>query len=125
MGALKDRFLDWIATLGRRGPNDWVFPQASDPAKPMWDSGIRKAIHDAAKDAGCDFPGLGPHSFRRANLTWRQEVGGSAVEASKIAGQVLISRHQVPVSVQLQRERAARLVRVAQGDLFCIVGNAL
>jgi len=35
---------------------------------------------------GCDFPGLGPHSFRRANITWRQQVGGSAIEASKIAG---------------------------------------
>jgi hypothetical protein len=30
-------------------------------------------------------PGLGPHSFRRANITWRQELGGSAIEASKIA----------------------------------------
>jgi integrase len=30
--------------------------------------------------------GLGPHSFRRANITWRQQVGGSAIEASKIAG---------------------------------------
>jgi hypothetical protein len=29
---------------------------------------------------------LGPHSFRRANITWRQQVGGSAIEASKIAG---------------------------------------
>jgi hypothetical protein len=29
---------------------------------------------------------LGPHSFRRANITWRREVGGSAIEASKIAG---------------------------------------
>ena len=30
--------------------------------------------------------GLDPHSFRRANITWPQEVGGSAIEASKIAG---------------------------------------
>lgn len=60
-----------------RGPKDWIFPQASDPAKPMWDSGIRKALHEAAQEAGCDFPGLGPHSFRRANITWRQEVGGT------------------------------------------------
>ena len=86
LGDLCDRYLDWIAKLDRRGPNDWIFPQASDPAKPMWDSGIRKAIHEAAEDVGCDFPGLGPHSFRRANITWRQEVGGSAIEASKIAG---------------------------------------
>jgi hypothetical protein len=44
------------------------------------------ALHQAAEAERCDFPGLGPHSFRRANITWRQQVGGSAIEASKIAG---------------------------------------
>ena len=47
---------------------------------------MRAALHQAAQDEGCDFPGLGPHSFRRANITWRQQVGGSAIQASKIAG---------------------------------------
>lgn len=47
---------------------------------------MRDALHQAAAAEGCDFPGLGPHSFRRANITWRQQVGGSAIEASKIAG---------------------------------------
>jgi hypothetical protein len=28
----------------------------------------------------------GPHSFQSANIPWRQRVGGSAIEASKIAG---------------------------------------
>ncbi len=56
------------------------------PGKPLWDSGIRHALHQAAEEEGCDFRGLGPHSFRRANITWRQQVGGSAIEASKIAG---------------------------------------
>jgi integrase len=86
VGDLSDRVLDWIAKLDRRGPEDWLFPQSSDPSKPLWDSGVRKALHEAAQDVGCDFAGLGPHSFRRANITWRQEVGGSAIEASKIAG---------------------------------------
>jgi Phage integrase family len=54
--------------------------------KPLWDSGVRDALHQAAEAEGCDFEGLGPHSFRRANITWRQQVGGSAIEASKIAG---------------------------------------
>ena len=27
-----------------------------------------------------------PSYFRRANITWRQQVGGSAIEASKIDG---------------------------------------
>lgn len=47
---------------------------------------MRDALHQAAAAEGCDFPGLGPHSFRRANITWRKQVGGSAIDASKIAG---------------------------------------
>jgi integrase len=86
LGALASRYVGWIAKLERRGPDDWIFPQLSDNSKPLWDSGVRDALHQAAQDVGCDFPGLGPHSFRRANITWRQEVGGSAIEASKIAG---------------------------------------
>jgi integrase len=67
-------------------PDVWVFHQKRDKTWPMWDSGVRDALHQAAAAGGCHFPGLGPHSFRRANITWRQEVGGSAIEASKIAG---------------------------------------
>jgi hypothetical protein len=37
-------------------------------------------------EEGCDFAGLGLHTLRRANITWRQEVGGSSIEASQIAG---------------------------------------
>src|SRR5207245_11356060 len=67
-------------------PKAFVFQQKRAPGKPLWDSGVRDALHQAAEAEGCDFPGLGPHSFRRANITWRQQVGGSAIEASKIAG---------------------------------------
>jgi integrase len=63
-----------------------VFHQRRAPERPLWDSGVRDALHQAAQEEHCDFPGLGPHSFRRANITWRQQVGGSAIEASKIAG---------------------------------------
>ena len=67
-------------------PESLVFQQKRAPERPLWDSGVRDALHQAAEAEGCDFPGLGPHSFRRANITWRQQVGGSAIEASKIAG---------------------------------------
>jgi hypothetical protein len=43
------------------------------------------------------FPGLGPHSFRPANITWRQEVGGSSIEASKIAGHTSVGEKQTAV----------------------------
>jgi integrase len=74
------------ANANEATPDSFVFRQKRAPGKPLWDSGVRDALHQAAKDEGCDFPGLGPHSFRRANITWRQQVGGSAIEASKIAG---------------------------------------
>ncbi|HZT30950.1 MAG TPA: site-specific integrase, partial [Bryobacteraceae bacterium] len=85
IGDLAARFRERAAADGAK-PDAWVFHQKRDHDKPLWDSGVRDALHQAAQDEGCDFPGLGPHSFRRANITWRQEVGGSAIEAAKIAG---------------------------------------
>jgi len=85
IGNLATRFRE-KAVAERAKPESFVFHQKSAPDRPLWDSSVRLALHEAAKAAGCDFPGLGLHAFRRANITWRQEVGGSAIEASKIAG---------------------------------------
>jgi len=104
LGTLADRYREWIAKKGIMQPTDWIFAQEENPTKPMWDSGVRKALKLAAKDAGCDFEGFGLHSFRRANITWRQEVGGSAIEASKIAGHATVSMTGDYTVVQLQRQ---------------------
>jgi integrase len=85
IGDLVDRLRSKAKQDGA-APEAFVFQQKRAPGKPLWDSGIRDALHQAAAAEGCDFAGLGPHSFRRANITWRQQVGGSAIEASKIAG---------------------------------------
>jgi len=85
IGDLAERYHEKAAADGAT-PDSWVFCQKRAPDRPLWDSGVRDALHQAAAAEDCDFPGLGPHSFRRANITWRQEVGGSAIEASKIAG---------------------------------------
>ena len=85
-------------------PNDWIFFQEDDRSKPMWDSGVRKALKIAAVEVGCDFPGFGLHSFRRANITMRQEEGGSAIEASKIAGHATVSQTGDYTVVQLKRQ---------------------
>jgi len=85
LGALSKRYRAWIASLTHHDPEAWVFPQDEDKRQPMWDSGVRSAQKAAAAE-GCDFPGLGPHSLRRANITWRQEVGGSSIETSQSAG---------------------------------------
>src|SRR5207248_8826866 len=74
------------ATKEMAQPDAWVFVRKDGSGRSLWDSGVRQALKRAAAAEGCDFPGLGPHSLRRANITWRQEVGGSSIEASKIAG---------------------------------------
>jgi integrase len=82
IGDLVERYRARVGTT----PEAFVFQQKRAPGRPLWDSGVRDALHQAAKAERCDFASLGPHSFRRANITWRQQVGGSAIEASKIAG---------------------------------------
>jgi len=104
LGSLAERYLDWIVKNKITQPNDWIFFQEADRSKPMWDSGVRKALKKAAVDAGCDFPGFGLHSFRRANITMRQEEGGSAIEASKIAGHATVSMTGDYTVVQLKRQ---------------------
>ncbi len=100
------------AAVGGSGPDEFVFQQKRAPGKPLWDSGVRDALHQAAEAEGCDFPGLGPHSFRRAKISWLQEVGGSAIEASKIAGHssVEMTGEYTYVSPERQNE-LARLVQ--------------
>jgi integrase len=112
LGNLADRFQRWIAAKNILQPNDWIFFQDDDRTKPMWDSGVRKALKIAAASAGCDFPGFGLHSFRRANITMRQEEGGSAIEASKIAGHATVSQTGDYTVVQLKRQE--QLTRAIQ-----------
>src|ERR1022692_4792609 len=86
LGTLRERYRRWIAGLDEHSREGWVFPQQQDGKRPMWDSGVRKALKLAAEEEGCDFAGLGLHTLRRANITWRQEVRGSSIEAGQIAG---------------------------------------
>jgi integrase len=101
---LTARYRNWIASLEHREPEAWVFPQDDDKRQPMWDSGVRKALKQAAAAEGCDFAGLGPHSLRRANITWRQEVGGSSIETSQIAGHANTKITEEYTVVQLRRQ---------------------
>ena len=104
LGSLVPRYQAWLRKNNIARPNDWIFFQEDDLTKPMWDSGVRKALKSAAKDAGCDFVGFGLHSFRRANITLRQEEGGSAIEASKIAGHATVNMTGDYTVVQLSRQ---------------------
>ena len=104
LGGLAARYKAWIAGLKHQGPNAWVFPQEDVLNQPRWDSGVRKALKAAAAAENLDFPGFGPHSLRRANITWRQEVGGSSIETSKIAGHASTAITEEYTFVQLKRQ---------------------
>ena len=104
LGVLTERYKVWMTKNKISEPDQWVFPQEDDPTRPMWDSGVRKVLKIATTEAGCDFPGFGLHSLRRANITWRQEVGGSAIEASKIAGHSSVNMTNDYTHVQLRRQ---------------------
>jgi integrase len=104
IGGLTGRYREWVGKLKQKGPDAWVFPQEDDLGQPRWDSGVRQALKRAAHAECCDFPGFGPHSLRRANITWRQEVGGSSIEASKIAGHANTKITEEYTVVQLKRQ---------------------
>jgi integrase len=103
LGYLVDRYRV-KAAADKAQPEKWVFVRTDGSGLPLWDSGVRQALKKAAVAEGCDFPGLGPHSFRRANITWRQEVGGSSIEASKIAGHSTVRQTEEYTKIQLTRQ---------------------
>ena len=126
LGGLAARYELWIAKLKHKGPDAWVFPQEDDSTQPRWDSGIRQALKTAAALEGVDFEGFGPHSLRRSNITIRQEVGGSSIEASRIAGHANTKITEEYTFVQLKRqeeltrriqERRAKATKKAKGKV--------
>lgn len=114
LGYLGDRYRAKAAADNAKADN-WVFVRTDGSGLPLWDSGVRQALKRAAAAESCDFPGLGPHSFRRANITWRQEVGGSSIEASKIVGHSTVRMTEEYTKIQLTRQ--AELTRRIQERL--------
>jgi len=124
IGELTDRFREKV-TKDCAVPDSWVFHQRRAPERPLWDSGVRDALHQAAEEEHCDFPGLGPHSFRRANITWRQQVGGSAIEACKIAGHsdLEMTSEYTFVTAERQNELTRRIQETLAGAASKIKGT--
>ncbi len=111
LGYLVGRYRE-RAALTKAPPDDFVFTRTDGTGLPLWDSGVRQGLKRAAALEGCDFPGLGPHSLRRANLTWSQEVGASSIEASRIAGHSSVRMTEEYTKIQLSRqEELTRLIQ--------------
>lgn len=103
VGNLADRYR-MKATADKAQPDKGVFARTDGSGLPLWDSGVRQALKKAAAADGCDFPGLGPHSLRRAYITWVQEAGGSSIEASKMAGHSTVRMTEGYTKIQLNRQ---------------------
>jgi len=103
LGNLADRYRE-KATAEKAQADKWVFARTDGSGLPLWDSGVRQALKKAAAAEGCDFPGLGPHSLRRAYITWVQEAGGSSIEASKMAGHSTVRMTEGYTKIQLNRQ---------------------
>jgi len=106
---------DGTVPVSETEPYSWIFPGSRNPGQPMGRHQVCDYLHSAARAVGLDFEGLGPHSFRRANITWGQQVGGSAIEASKIAGHAEVQMTSEYTFVALERQQ--ELTRAIQGRL--------
>jgi hypothetical protein len=58
-----------------------------------------------AEAAGVYFEGFGMHTFRRLNVTWRQEVGATPIEAQKAAGHASLDMTFLYLQADETRER--------------------
>jgi integrase len=103
LGYLVDRYRA-KAAADKVQLENWVFVRADG-------SGLQYGIPACVKhwsarppQKAATSPGLGPHSFRRANITWRQEVGASSIEASKIAGHSTVRMTEEYTKIQLPRQ---------------------
>jgi integrase len=69
------------------GKNDGEFLFARADCNPPDDRDLQQhVIRPAAEAVGIYFEGFGMHTFRRLNVSWRQEVGATPFEAMKAAG---------------------------------------
>jgi len=77
--------LQLLAYAAGRAADDFIF-QRKDGGL-VDDRDLQQHVfRPAAEAAGIYHEGFGMHTFRRLNVTWRQEVGASPIEAQKAAG---------------------------------------
>jgi integrase len=75
-----------LLQLGQGKAED-AFLFAREDGNPPDDRDLQQHVfRPAAEAVGIYHPGFGMHTFRRLNISWRQEVGATSFEAQKAAG---------------------------------------
>jgi len=99
--SLADKLLQYAAGRGRE---DYIF-QRKD-GRLLDDRDLQQHVfRPAAETAGIYFEGFGMHTFRRLNITWRQEVGATPLEAQKAAGHASLDMTFLYTQTDEARER--------------------
>jgi len=89
-----------------RGKDESAFLFAQADGNPPDDRDLQQHVfRPAAKAVGIYFEGFGMHTFRRLNVSWRQEVGATAIEAMKAAGHTSLSMTWAYTVTDREREK--------------------
>jgi len=73
-----------LSFAGHKDRAAWIFEREGEPPD---DRDLQQHVfRPAAEAVGIYFPGFGMHTFRRLNISWRQEAGATPFEAMKAAG---------------------------------------
>jgi integrase len=101
VGALARELLVYAA--GRR-PEDFIFERKD--GRLLDDRDLQQHIfRPAAEAVGIYHPGFGMHTFRRLNVTWRQQEGATPIEAQKAAGHASLDMTYLYTQTDEARER--------------------
>ena len=101
VGAFAHELLRYAAS---RGPEVFIF-QRKD-SRLIDDRDLQQHVfRPAAIAAGIHHEGFGMHTFRRLNVTWRQEVGATPIEAQKAAGHASLDMTFLYTQTDEARER--------------------
>ena len=98
----------WRTTRGREpDKNDFVFPNARDPAKHMTRQAVDKALREACSEL--EVAGASTHSLRRSALTAASEKGIPLRVLQSISGHSSLEMLQRYLEVKDEAKRAAAL----------------
>jgi integrase len=87
-----------------KAPDEFIFQRKG--GRLLDDRDLQQHVfRPAARAAGVYHEGFGMHTFRRLNVTWRQEVGATPIEAQKAAGHASLDMTYLYTQTDEARER--------------------
>jgi integrase len=104
IGALAEELLRFA---NGKADDQFIFGRADRNGEPPDDRDLQQHVfRPTAESVGIYRPGFGMHTFRRLNITWRQEAGATPFEAQKAAGHAQPSTTWMYTITDSEREQA-------------------